>query len=53
MKPVFVSVGHRVSLERACAHTLLLAPRYRIPETTRRADALCRRALEEALGAAP
>ncbi|MEU8520890.1 endonuclease V [Streptomyces sp. NBC_01216] len=53
VKPVFVSVGHRVSLERACAHTLLLAPRYRIPETTRRADALCRRALEEALGAAP
>ncbi|WP_137992267.1 endonuclease V [Streptomyces vilmorinianum] len=53
VKPVFVSVGHRVSLENACAHTLLLAPRYRIPETTRHADSLCRRALREALGAAP
>jgi deoxyribonuclease V len=52
VKPVFVSVGHRVSLDNACAHTLLLAPRYRIPETTRHADSLCRRALKEALEAA-
>ncbi|MGW2201218.1 endonuclease V [Streptomyces sp. NPDC001774] len=51
VKPVFVSVGHRVSLANACAHTLLLAPRYRIPETTRHADSLCRRALRDALGA--
>ncbi|MFJ8297368.1 endonuclease V [Streptomyces sp. NPDC094447] len=50
VKPVFVSAGHRVSLDNACAHTLRLAPRYRIPETTRHADALCRRALKEALG---
>ncbi|MFD7322908.1 endonuclease V [Streptomyces sp. NPDC059875] len=50
VKPVFVSVGHRVSLDNACAHTLLLSPRYRIPETTRHADSLCRRALKEALG---
>ena len=48
VKPVFVSVGHRVSLDNACAHTLALAPAYRLPETTRRADALCRRALREA-----
>ncbi|MGI5479698.1 endonuclease V [Streptomyces lavendofoliae] len=48
VKPVFVSAGHRVTLDNACAHTLHLAPRYRIPETTRRADALCRRALKEA-----
>ncbi|GAB2817300.1 endonuclease V [Streptomyces daliensis] len=47
VKPVFVSVGHRVSLDSACAHTLSLAPDYRLPETTRRADALCRRALRE------
>jgi deoxyribonuclease V len=45
VKPVFVSVGHRVTLETACAHTLRLAPRFRLPETTRHADALCRRAL--------
>ncbi|MET7848790.1 endonuclease V [Streptomyces avermitilis] len=48
VKPVFVSVGHRVDLGHACAHTLALTPKYRIPETTRRADSLCRRALKEA-----
>ncbi len=48
VKPVFVSVGHRVSLTNACAHTLALTPEYRLPETTRRADSLCRRALKEA-----
>jgi deoxyribonuclease V len=47
VKPVFVSSGHRVSLDRACAHTLRLAREYRLPETTRRADALCRRVLRE------
>ncbi|WP_030965208.1 endonuclease V [Streptomyces sp. NRRL S-378] len=47
-KPVFVSVGHKVSLDNACAHVLALSPRFRIPETTRRADSLCRRALREA-----
>ncbi|MEU6314978.1 endonuclease V [Streptomyces sp. NPDC047014] len=48
VKPVYVSVGHRVSLDNACAHTLALSPRFRIPETTRHADSLCRRALREA-----
>ncbi|MCX5280250.1 endonuclease V [Streptomyces sp. NBC_00198] len=48
VKPVFVSVGHRVDLDNACAHTLAITPEYRLPETTRRADALCRRALQEA-----
>ncbi|MEU1281339.1 endonuclease V [Streptomyces sp. NPDC005805] len=52
VKPVFVSAGHRVTLESACAQTLWLAREFRIPETTRRADALCRRALKEATGAA-
>lgn len=46
VKPVFVSVGHRVTLDTACAHTLHFAPRFRQPETTRHADALCRRALK-------
>ncbi|GAU65667.1 endonuclease [Streptomyces sp. NBRC 110611] len=45
VKPVFVSVGHRIGLDRACAHTLHLAAAYRLPETTRAADALCRKAL--------
>lgn len=48
VKPVFVSVGHRISLDNACAHTLALARDFRLPESTRRADALCRRALREA-----
>ncbi|MFJ9031740.1 endonuclease V [Streptomyces sp. NPDC102274] len=50
VKPVFVSVGHRVGLDNACAHTLRLAPDHRLPESTRRADALCRRALRDATG---
>lgn len=49
IKPVFVSVGHRVSLANACAHTLALTPRFRIPESTRRADTLCRQALKDAV----
>ncbi|MFE7749215.1 endonuclease V [Streptomyces sp. NPDC057428] len=49
-KPVFVSVGHRTDLAGACAHTLALARDFRQPETTRRADALCRSALREAVG---
>lgn len=44
VKPVFVSVGHRIDLDRACAEVLRLAPRYRLPETTRRADTLTRQA---------
>ncbi|MGW4209413.1 endonuclease V [Lentzea sp. NPDC004789] len=44
VKPVFVSVGHKIDLDRACAEVLRLAPRYRLPETTRRADALTKQA---------
>lgn len=53
VKPVFVSAGHRVSLDRAVAHTLWLARDYRLPETTRRADRLCRRKLREQQVARP
>lgn len=49
VKPVFVSVGHRTSLDNAVAHTLALTPRYRLPESTRLADALCRQALKRAV----
>jgi deoxyribonuclease V len=42
VKPVFVSVGHRIGLAEACALTLALTPRYRLPETTRLADHLSR-----------
>lgn len=44
VKPVFVSVGHHIDLDTACAQVLALTPRYRLPETTRRADHLCRQA---------
>jgi deoxyribonuclease V len=45
VKPVFVSVGHRIGLPQAVDCVLALTPRYRLPETTRHADSLCRRAL--------
>lgn len=38
VKPVYVSVGHRVSLATAREWVLRLTPRYRLPETTRQAD---------------
>jgi deoxyribonuclease V len=45
---VFVSPGHRMSLDNAVAQVLALTPRYRLPETTRAADHLCREALKAA-----
>lgn len=45
VKPVYVSVGHGVTLDDACRYVLHLAPDHRLPETTRRADRLSRRAL--------
>lgn len=50
IKPVFISVGHRIGLDEATALTLRLAPSspgFRLPETTRRSDQLSRRALAE------
>jgi deoxyribonuclease V len=40
--PVYVSVGHNISLATAVAWVLRLAPTYRLPETTRSADQLVR-----------
>lgn len=39
-RPVYVSIGHRVSLETAIRVVLDASPRYRIPEPLRRADRL-------------
>ncbi|PPK67980.1 endonuclease V [Actinokineospora auranticolor] len=44
VKPVFVSIGHRVDLDTATELVLRLAPRFRLPETTRLADRLSRQA---------
>jgi deoxyribonuclease V len=38
IKPVYVSIGHRVSLDTACAWVLKASTKYRLPETTRAAD---------------
>ncbi len=40
VSPLFVSVGHRVSLESAIELVLRCAPRFRLPETTRQAHRL-------------
>ena len=48
VKPVYVSIGHRVDLDTACSLTLALAADFRQPETTRRADSACRAALRAA-----
>jgi deoxyribonuclease V len=40
IKPLFVSVGHRVGLETAIRWVLACTPRYRLPETTRLAHRL-------------
>ena len=47
MKPVYVSVGHLIDLPLAVDLTLRLAPRHRLPETTRLADQLSRSALRK------
>jgi Deoxyinosine 3''endonuclease (endonuclease V) len=44
--PVYVSVGHMVSLERAVEIVLHVTTRYRLPETTRYADRYAREGLE-------
>jgi deoxyribonuclease V len=47
VKPVFVSIGHRIDLATACLLTLRLCPKYRVPETTRLADQLGRGTLRD------
>jgi deoxyribonuclease V len=47
VKPVFVSVGHRIDLDTATARVLELSPKYRLPETTRQADHLSRATLRD------
>jgi deoxyribonuclease V len=38
--PLYVSIGHRISLDSAVRWALACTPRYRLPETTRRAHRL-------------
>jgi len=43
VKPIYVSIGHRLSLTAAVAVTLACCTRYRLPEPTRLADQLVAR----------
>lgn len=43
VRPLYVSVGHFVSLPTACDWVLRLSVRYRLPETTRLADRIVRK----------
>ncbi|NES84755.1 MAG: deoxyribonuclease V [Moorea sp. SIO2B7] len=40
VKPIYVSIGHRISLPTAIDYVLDCTPQYRLPETTRWADKL-------------
>lgn len=40
VKPLFISVGHRITLPTACEYVMRCTTRFRLPETTRRADKL-------------
>lgn len=40
VRPIYVSVGHLITLKQAEELTLKLSPRWRVPEPTRRADSL-------------
>jgi deoxyribonuclease V len=40
VKPLYVSIGHRVSLDAAVGFVLACTTRYRLPETTRWAHRL-------------
>ncbi len=42
INPIYVSIGHRISLATACDWVLKLSPKYRLPETTRQADRVVR-----------
>jgi deoxyribonuclease V len=47
IKPVFVSIGHKVSLQTATSMVLHLASKYRLPETTRQSDQLVNRRMKD------
>jgi len=42
INPIYVSIGHRISLATACHWSLRLTPKYRLPEPIRAADQVVR-----------
>lgn len=53
VKPLYISVGHRLSLDQAAAWTLGLASRYRLPEPNRQAHMLVTRIVRDMAGGVP
>ncbi len=53
VKPVFVSAGHMISLDRACEIVLGCCTKYRLPEPTRMAHILVNKVRKEALTPCP
>lgn len=47
IKPVYISVGHRIDIDTASEWVLKLSPKYRLPETTRLSDQLVKRYAKE------
>lgn len=47
VKPVFVSIGHKIDLQSSIKWVLKMSPNYRLPETTRFADQLVNKMLKE------
>jgi len=50
VKPVFVSIGHKISIDTACKWVLKMASEYRLPETTRKADTIVNTILAQTRG---
>ena len=50
VKPLFVSIGHRINLHDSINIVLQCCSRFRLPETTRRTDKLARRRLNGLIG---
>lgn len=44
--PMYVSIGHKISIETACEWVLKLTPNFRLPETTRAADGIVNASLK-------
>lgn len=47
IKPIYVSIGHKISLSTACQWVLELSPNYRLPETTRLSDQAVRKVIKD------
>ncbi len=47
VKPVFVSMGHKIDLQSSIKWVLKMSPNYRLPETTRFADQIVNKMLKD------